>query len=98
MSKIKTPNLTKKEISKKIHTQVGFSLQYIEEITNDIIKVLMVNIKKKQINIKNFGKFKVIFKKERIGRNPKNNRIHKISARNSLSFIPTKKLNGNNQE
>ena len=47
MSKIKTPNLTKKEISKKIHTQVGFSLQYIEEITNDIIKVLMVNIKKK---------------------------------------------------
>ncbi len=93
MTEIKSSNFTKKEISKKIHSLIGFSSQYSETITNDFIEILKKLIKKKQINIKNFGKFKISFKKERVGRNPKNNKIYKISARNTLSFISSKRLN-----
>ena len=40
----------------------------------------------------NIGSFKVIQKKERTGRNPKNSKNYTISARKSLSFIASKKL------
>lgn len=93
MSKIKSYNYTKKEISKKIHSKIGFSAQYIEEITNDLLDLLKKRIKENKLNIKNFGKFKLIFKNERIGRNPKNKKKYKINSRYSLSFIPSKKLN-----
>ena len=49
-------------------------------------------IKSKEKSIKNFASFKIINKKERIGRNPKNKKIYNIDARKSLSFIPSKKL------
>tara|TARA_A100001015_G_C14528999_1_gene533382 strand:- start:317 stop:490 length:174 start_codon:yes stop_codon:yes gene_type:complete len=50
-------------------------------------------IKTKEINIKNFGTFKLINKKERVGRNPKSNEIYTIKARKSLSFKISKKFN-----
>ena len=93
MKETKSHNFTKKEISKEIYAKIGFSFQYAEIITNDLIKILKELIKKKKITIKNFGKFKISFKKERVGRNPKTNKIYKISSRNSLSFISSKKLN-----
>ena len=39
--------------------------------------------------IENFGSFKTINKSERIGRNPKNKKTYKISARKSLIFTPS---------
>ena len=93
MKDIKSHNFTKKEISKKIYSKIGFSFQYAEIITNDFIEILKKLIKKNKITVKNFGKFKISFKKEREGRNPKTNKIYKISSRNTLSFISSKKLN-----
>ena len=93
MSEIKKKNLTKKDISKKINLKSGLSNMYTNQITDDFIYILKNIIRNKEINIKNFGTFKIINKKERTGRNPKNKKIYKIKARKSLSFIISKNLN-----
>ena len=94
MLKNKKINLTKKNISKAIEVKIGISNLYTNEIIDDFIKILKNLTQEKQlINIKNFGVLKIIKKNERFGRNPKNNKIYKINARKSLSFIASKKLN-----
>tara|TARA_X000000368_G_C22954472_1_gene678129 strand:+ start:173 stop:472 length:300 start_codon:yes stop_codon:yes gene_type:complete len=93
MLKIKKSQLTKDDISKKINSTIGLSASYSKKITNDLILILKDLIKIKEINIKNFGSFKVIKKNERIGRNPKNKEIYTIKARKSLSFKISKKFN-----
>ncbi|MAV62005.1 MAG: integration host factor subunit alpha [Candidatus Pelagibacter sp.] len=92
MEKNKKINLTKKNISKKIVLKTGFSHLYVNEILDDFINLLKDLIKENHLTIKNFGTFKTINKAERTGRNPKNNKIYKISARKSLSFISSKSL------
>ena len=92
MAEIKEISLTKKDISKKINLKTGLSNLYTNQITDDFISILKYLIKSKEISIKNFASFKIINKKERIGRNPKNKKIYNIDARKSLSFIPSKKL------
>ena len=93
MLKIKESQLTKKDISKKIHSKIGLSITYTDKITNNIIIILKNLIKNKQINVKNFGSFKINNKKERVGRNPKNREIHLIKERKSLSFKISKNFN-----
>ena len=92
MAKSKKDNLTKKDISKKINSKTGLPNSYSNKITDDFIDILKSLIKTKEINIKNFATFKTIYKNERLGRNPKNNKIYKIKARKTLSFIISKKL------
>ena len=86
-------NFTKKNISKKIELKIGLSNLYINEIIDDFINILKNLGKENQLNVKNFGVFRIINKNERLGRNPKNKKIYKIKARKSLSFIASKKLN-----
>ena len=86
MLKTKKLQLTKKEISKKINHKTGLSTSYSEKITNNILIILKELIKKEEVIIKNFGSFQILTKKERIGRNPKNNKAYKINSRNSLIF------------
>ena len=93
MSKIKRLNLTKNHIVKEINLKIGLSDSYINKIVDSLIEILKVSIKNKELNIKNFGTFKTINKNERLGRNPKNKKIYKITARKSLSFIISKKFN-----
>tara|TARA_X000001036_G_scaffold51290_1_gene40851 strand:- start:993 stop:1292 length:300 start_codon:yes stop_codon:yes gene_type:complete len=92
MVKSKKSQLTKKDISKKINSKIGLSITYTNKITHNLILILKELIKKKEMNIKNFGSFRIIEKKERLGRNPKNKEIYLIKARRSLSFIPSKKI------
>ena len=40
MTKTKVSNLTKLDISKKINSKIGFSLAYVNEITEDFILIL----------------------------------------------------------
>ena len=93
MTKNKKVNFTKKNISKKIEFKTGLSNLYINEIIDDFIDIIKNTTKQEKLNIKNFGVFKIIKKKERLGRNPKNKKIYKIAARKSLSFIISKKFN-----
>jgi integration host factor subunit alpha len=93
MTKTKISNLTKLDISKKINSKIGFSLVYVNEITEDFILILKNLIKKNEIVIKNFGTFRSIYKKERVGRNPKTKKQYKIISQNSLSFSISKNFN-----
>ena len=93
MAEINKISLTKKDISKEINLKTGLSNFYTRQITDDFISILKYLIKIKQINIKNFASFRIINKKARIGRNPKNKKIYNIDSRKSLSFIPSKNLN-----
>ena len=93
MLKIKKTQLTKKDISKKINLEIGLSKSYANKITDNLIFILKDLIKNKEINIKNFGSFKIVRKNERIGRNPKNNKTYLIKERKSLSFKISKNLN-----
>ena len=65
-------NLTKKEIVNSIYMQIGLSKRIIDIILEDILNIIVVNLKKnKKIKISNFGTFEVRYKRQREGRNPK---------------------------
>ena len=85
-------NLKKKDLIKNLSKKKGFSKLYSKKIIEDLIFTISSNIKKKKFNLKNIGSFKLLKKKERIGRNPKTKEKFKINARNSISFIASKKL------
>ena len=63
MVKSKKSQLTKKDISKKINSKIGLSITYTNKITHNLILILKELIKKKEMNIKNFGSFRIIEKK-----------------------------------
>ncbi len=92
MQKTKKKNFTKKEISRKINSEMGLTKFYAEKLLDDLIEILQAQIKKENLNIKNFGLFKLNKKKERVGRNPKTNEVHTIIARKSISFTASKNL------
>ena len=93
MLEIKKNNFTKKNISRKISERTGLSNLYSNKITDDQIDIIKKNLKSKEVNIKNFGTFKILNKQERVGRNPKNMKAYVISKRKSISFIVSNKFN-----
>ena len=88
-----TNNTLKKiDIANKINEEIGFSVMLSKKIVNDLIDALGQNLKKNNLSLKNIGSFKIICKKERIGRNPKTGENFKIKPRKSNSFKLSKKL------
>jgi nucleoid DNA-binding protein len=58
-------NLKKKDIIRNIFLKVGLSSLYSSKIVNDIIKILISDLKlNKKIIIKNFGSFSLVKKKK----------------------------------
>lgn len=85
-------NITKIDISKNLSNKTGFSVFFCRKLIDDLIILINKNIKDGKFNLKNIGTFNLINKKERIGRNPKTNEKFVITARKSISFIPSKKI------
>ena len=84
-------NLTKKEIINSLYMQIGFSKKISEDLLEDILVIIVKNLKKyKKLKISNFGTFSVKSKKSRMGRNPKTKEKKIISERNIVSFKPSK--------
>jgi len=84
-------NLTKKEIINSLYMQIGFSKKISENLLEDILDIIVENLKKyKKLKISNFGTFSVKSKKSRMGRNPKTKEKKIISERNIVSFKPSK--------
>tara|TARA_Y100001958_G_C20832860_1_gene282868 strand:+ start:101 stop:403 length:303 start_codon:yes stop_codon:yes gene_type:complete len=80
-------NLGKKDIINNIKSLVGLSAKNIHGIVENIIdETIKVLIQNKQIKIKNFGSFYIIFKNKREGRNPKTKENFLIISRNSIKF------------
>ena len=84
-------NLTKKEIINSLYMQIGFSKKISENLLEDILSIVVQNLKKhKKIKISNFGTFSIRLKKSRFGRNPKTKEKKLISERNVVLFKPSK--------
>ena len=88
-------SLKKKDLVNNLSLKTGFSLNYSKKVIDDLIEILIQNVKSGQLILKNFGSFKVIYKNERTGRNPKTKKKFLISSRKTISFIPSKKISDN---
>ena len=83
-------NLTRKDLSNKIFQDLGFSKNYSSTIIDDFFETLIQElISSNKIKISSFGTFKVMSKKERIGRNPKTKEEAIISQRKVVKFSPS---------
>ena len=85
-------NLKKIDISKELSSKKGYSLNLSKKILNNLLEAIVSCIKEDVLILKNIGVFKILDKKERIGRNPSTKETFAISSRKSLSFIPAKRL------
>jgi len=86
-------NLTKKDIINSIYMQLGFSKRILEVILEDILNIIVENLKNnKKVKISNFGTFILRHKKSRLGRNPKTLVKSVISERNVILFKPSKEF------
>ncbi len=79
-------NCTKKDIIKNLSNKTGFSINFSKKLIDDLLEILKHFLKKGQINYKNLGSFKLINKRQRIGRNPKTGEKFIIKARKQISF------------
>ena len=86
-------NFTRKELAKAVYQNLGFSKNLSSIFIDDFFEVLITElIKKKKIKISAFGTFKILDKKQRIGRNPKTKVLATISPRKVVSFKPSSLL------
>ena len=86
-------NLTKKDIVNSIYMQIGFSKNILNIILEDLLMIIVNNLKKnKKLKISNFGTFVIRHKNIRKGRNPKTKETKLISARNVVLFKPSKEF------
>jgi integration host factor subunit alpha len=76
------------ELSKK----TGFSKSISKKLVDDLLEALISNIITGKLILKNIGTFKLLKKKERVGRNPKTKEEFIIKSRKSLTFIASKYL------
>ncbi len=83
-------NFTRKDLCNNVHQNLGFSKNISSLIIDDFFESLVSElIKFNKIKISSFGTFKIINKKERVGRNPKTKREAKICARKVIKFKPS---------
>ena len=83
-------NFTRKNLIRKIYQNVGFSKNFSSKIIDNFFESLIsALIISNKIKISSFGTFKVINKRERIGRNPKTKIEAIISPRKVVKFKPS---------
>jgi len=86
-------NLRRKDLSNKIHQNIGFSKNLSSLIVDDFFKLITnMLIKSKKVKISDFGTFNILEKSERIGRNPKTKVEKLISSRKVVIFKASKKI------
>jgi len=85
-------NFKKADLIKNLNKTSGYSVNFSKKLINDLINIMIQNIKLGDLTIKNLGSFKILNKKKRLGLNPKTKEPHIITARKSVKFISSKKL------
>ena len=85
-------NFKKDDLINNLSKETGLSFNYSKKLINDLIQLLIINIKDNDLRLKNLGSFILVSKKKRIGRNQKTLEEFEISARKSLIFNPSKNL------
>ena len=85
----------KNYVIQNLSHKTGFSVNFSKKIINDLIEIIIRNIKQGNFQLINIGSFKIIQKGERVGRNPKTLQEFKISSRKTISFTSSKKISNN---
>ena len=86
-------NLTKKELINSMYMRIGFSKKISEVLLDDILDIIVENLKKnKKLKLSKFGTFAIREKKSRLGRNPKTKESKIISERKVVLFKPSKEF------
>lgn len=83
---------TKDNFINELSKKTGFSKSISKKIINDLLEIIIMNISTGKFVLKNIGTFKLLKKKERVGRNPKTKEEFIIKSRKSLTFIISKHL------
>ena len=85
-------NFTRKDLANKVFKKLGFSKRFSSSFIDDFFETLSNQlIKTNTAKISNFGTFKIVTTKERMGRNPKSMENFKIPSQNKVRFSPTSK-------
>ena len=53
------------DLIKSLSAKTGYPKKYTKKLIDDLIRIMIINIKEGSFNIKNFGTFKIIEKKTR---------------------------------
>ena len=86
-------NFTRNKLAERINVKLGYSKEEAKEFIEIFLNYIKVNMNAKEnIKISKFASFKVIGKKERIGRNPKTGQDAIISERKVVSCKFSKNL------
>jgi len=86
-------DLKKEDLIKNLSAETGFSYNFSKQLIGSLIEILIQNIKTGDFTLKNIGLFKILQKKERVGRDPKSKKQYIITSRKAVSFKPSKKIN-----
>ena len=86
-------NFTRNKLAERINIKLGYSKEEAKEFIEVFLNYIKVNMNSKEnIKISKLASFKVISKKERIGRNPKTGQDAVISERKVVSCKFSKNL------
>ncbi len=85
-------NFQKDDIARILSIKSGFPISYSKKLINDLLNLMIEIINTDKLNLKNFGSFKILNKKPRLGRNPKTKEKFIISARKILTFKTSRKF------
>lgn len=85
--------LTKAEIANTIHSQFDLTKNQSTEILETLLEIIKQNLESgEDVMISNFGKFRVLEKGERKGRNPATGEDMMLAARKVVTFRCSKTL------
>ena len=80
-------NFNRKSLTNKLYKEIGLSKNFLSSFVDSFFEsVVSEIIKNEKLKITSFGTFKLLNKKERVGRNPKTKEIAVISSRRIINF------------
>lgn len=93
--------LTRADLSNAVYREIGLSLSESTDLVDAVIEEISTALEQgNTVKLSSFGTFKLRFKKQRVGRNPKTGVEVPISPRTVLSFnasnILKSKVNNDN--
>ena len=82
-------NITKNIIAKKISAELNTTDDISKKFVNSFFNIMKKTLSSNNIKFSKFGTFSIVETPERVGRNPKTLKEHKISKKLRLSFKPS---------
>ncbi len=88
---MKRSNLTRKDLTRAIHEEIGFSQRSAGELVDMVfLKLKNALLEEESIKLVHFGTFNVRKKSPRTGRNPRTGEAMEICKRSMVTFKPCK--------